>query len=499
MAVVAGYRLGGPRPAVLVRTAAAAIPLVAAALAYWSRADPAASVCEGRPGRPTGHHGGEDEPGAQPVTILVPARDEAPVIARLIADLAAARRGPLQIVVIDDASRDGTGALATDAIRATGLADVARVLPLHVASGSKGAALAAVPPSLSGLAVVLDADARIAPDFLDHVRLAALRSPVTQARRRMLRPTPRAFPGRWPRFLADAQDREQLLDDVLARARLAIGGAAELRGDGMVLRAEALEALGGWPVDALCEDLELSSRSYLALGVGAARQPGLDVWEQPVLGMQPLLAQRLRWAEGAVRRDLRLVLPALVGAGVPPRRRVEVALSASQSLAPWAAAGLAARALRRDAAARAAAGRTLALLAAGYGLGAFVLGLEAGRTSPASEGRRPAPQSSAGRARRRLGASWPPQAAGARAKTAATDAGHALGLVAFEALWPLVLPPAWVRVALRPGRPAFVKTPHASAADFGTPFSVVRAAGETRSATGAGVAAVVSEPAAAPR
>ena len=50
---------------------------------------------------------------APPVTVVVPARDEAPLIGRTLRSLLAQDyAGPLRIVLVDDGSSDGTGAMA---------------------------------------------------------------------------------------------------------------------------------------------------------------------------------------------------------------------------------------------------------------------------------------------------------------------------------------------------------------------------------------------------
>ncbi len=452
-AAMAGY--AGPS----LRRVSLAVSLLAAAL-------PACAVLLARLGgvtrEPQPHtlptRGGLE---ATTVTLLVPARDEAPVIARLVADVAAARSSPMALTVVDDGSTDGTGDLAAAAIEAHVLGREASVVRLAAPSGSKGAALRAA-SVLPGVVVVLDADARLTCGFVERARAAARPDGVAQARRRMLRPAERGVHAWWARALALAQDGEQAVDDRIARARLALGGAAEFRGNGMVIGTSALEALGGWPADALCEDLELATRWYLGAGRGVSRPRDLEVWEQPVLELRSLLAQRLRWAEGAVRRDLRLVVPAALDARVPLRRRAELVGYASHALLPWAFVGIALRALadrftapRRHArraggqegASTPAARRLLAALAAGYGSAAVILAWSA------LEGGLPAPGARLSQPRFAL-----PQ-----------RLVRAVTVAAFTGLWPLVLPAAWVRVALRPGPTRFVRTPHTSPAAFNEP------------------------------
>jgi hypothetical protein len=432
LALAAGWSLPRRRSvAAVLQCSAVALPAGAVFIARAARH---------REGEPLENAGSPEDAGSPAcVTILVPARDEARVIGGLIADLGAARVDPMEVVVVDDGSRDATSAVARSAVEAAGLADTARVVRLPSPSRSKAAALRAAAEASEGAAsgevvVVLDADARVGADFVTGVRTAACSGRLVQARRHMLLPRLDGREGRLARLLALAQDGEQDVDDLIARARLRLGGASELRGDGMVLPACALAALGGWPTDAVCEDLELSSRWYAATGDGVARHSGLDVWEQPVLSLRPLLAQRLRWAEGSIRRDLRVVLPTVADGSIPVRRRIEVAAYASLALLPWSATGLAVGGRTRR------ARRSLIGLGAGFGLAALVLAWASGERGPARDD--------------------PP---------IAERLARAGGVAAFTGLWPLVLPAAWVCVALRPETPRLTPTPHLESERFDRP------------------------------
>ena len=64
-------------------------------------------------------------------------------------------------------------------------------------------------------------------------------------------------------WLAAAQDEEQLMDMASQCGRWSTDGTAELRGNGMFVRRERLEAVGGWAPTALTEDLEMSTRLVL--------------------------------------------------------------------------------------------------------------------------------------------------------------------------------------------------------------------------------------------
>ena len=360
--------------------------------------------------------------------VLVPARDEAAVIADLIDDLGrqevrdrSAAPG-FALTVIDDRSTDGTGDIATAAFAASGLQDVATCLRRNAGPDGKGAALASV--TLDHLAdeaivVVLDADARLAPDVLAALAHAiADDAPAITARRRVLAPADgrRAWLARW-------QDDEQTVDGAIQHGRLALGGTGELRGNGMAVRAGLLRSIGGWDPAALTEDLEATTRLVSATGTGVRWSPEVEVWEQPVLDVRGLLRQRVRWAEGAVRRDLRITWPAVFTGPLPDRLRLDLAAYAAQMLVPWLALGLLARSNRP------AARKRLVALGSVYAVGGAVMATTA-----------------LGRLDRRF-----------------------VGVIAMGAIWPVVVPIAWIRVALSRGPLHFAKTTHGSGFSRPTP------------------------------
>lgn len=373
--------------------------------------------------RPTAGQVLDDAPiraGSARVHVLVPARDEAAVIGDLVADLGAqdlrhhVDGSPgFHLTVIDDRSVDGTGEIARAAIDRAGLATVATCLRRDDEPDGKGAALAAArldDIDDATIVLVLDADARIAPGVLSAVVQASNgAAPGITARRRML--VPEDGHRAW---LARCQDDEQTVDGAIQDARLALGGTGEFRGNGMALRARDLRSIGGWDRSALTEDLEAATRLVAATGRGIRRHPDVEVWEQPVLDGSRLVRQRLRWAEGAIRRDLRVTWPAVLGDRLPPRLRLDLAAYAVQTLMPWLAFGLL---IRGD---RAPARRRLIALGWTYVVGGTVVAAKA-----------------LGGLDRRVP-----------------------GVLAVGALWPAVLPFAWLRVAFAGGPVRFAKTEH---------------------------------------
>ena len=381
------------------------------------------------------------------VTVLIPARDEAAVIGGLIADLAAQDlrcdevTRHCDVIVIDDRSTDGTGAVAQQAGRTFGLEGTMQVVRRSAGADGKGAALAAAPRdgSPDDIIVVLDADARIEPGFLRQAIGYLERGDVAvTARRRMMVPGDGSH-----RSFARIQDDEQAVDRAIQRARDILGRDSEFRGNGMILRRRDLVAAGGWDPAALCEDLELSTRLTIAHGRGPAAPVDLEVWEQPVTSLTALVRQRLRWAEGAVRRDLRITGPAIVAGRLPTHRRVAMAAYGMQSLVPFVALGMVGRA--RSSAAR----RHLASLTVAYAAAGWVVALDGLRA--ASDGE---PASMAvGRSSRWL------------------DLGiRAAHVLALSSIWPILMPVAWLRVIGARGPLRFSKTRHV--AGFSRPNAV---------------------------
>jgi 1,2-diacylglycerol 3-beta-glucosyltransferase len=270
------------------------------------------------------------------VSVMVPARDEAPVISAVVADLVAQRYGPpdaprYEVVVMDDESHDGTRELALAAARAASASEgLVRVLPRSATSGTptKGAALAAATPSLRGEIIgTVDADSRLAPDFLAGTVAAWSRDPTAAAIQARRQPT-----NATTSWLTAAQGEEQLMDLASQCGRREVEGNAELRGNGMFVRREALERAGGWNAAAITEDLDLSTR-LAAAGEHIALAPEVAVGEEAVTSLAALWWQRTRWAEGSLRRLMEHG-PGLLAGSAPLTRKLDFLAFTGEFLIP---------------------------------------------------------------------------------------------------------------------------------------------------------------------
>lgn len=377
------------------------------------------AIVTGGPDR--GVHSGKELPR---ISVVVAARDEAQVIGDVVDDLLAQRyhagdEPRFDIVVVDDGSSDGTGRVARD--RGASAGGVLRVVRREPGSGpaTKGAVLAFAHPHLRGEVIVaLDADARIGPDFLSRTMAAWQRDPAAdaiQVQRRALNA------GSW---LTAAQDEEQLMDMASQCGRWATDGTAELRGNGMFVRRAALEAAGGWSASALTEDLDLSTRLGI-IGAHAALAPEVVVGEEAVEHVADLWRQRMRWAEGSLRRLIELG-PRLVGGRLPLTRKLDFVSFAAEFVVPPLFVAAVVASLVTIPLPAAADWTVPASLFVGYGLGTFLLAA-AGLSAHGVRG--------------------------------AALAGRSLRGSLFLSHWLLVVPAALLRITFGPPTRGFVKTP----------------------------------------
>jgi rSAM/selenodomain-associated transferase 2 len=205
------------------------------------------------------------------LSIVMPVLDEAEHIGAALAALAPLRARGVELIVVDGGSRDGT------VERCAGLADV-------LLTGSRGRArqMNAGATAASGAALLfLHADTTLPPDALDRVADAlAHRS--------------------WGRFDARIAGRSRLLPIVAAfmNARSRATGIAT--GDqALFMRRDAFDAVGGFPDQALMEDIEICKRLRRRAGPPACLRAKVVTsgrrWDQRGAWRTIVLMWRLRW------------------------------------------------------------------------------------------------------------------------------------------------------------------------------------------------------------
>ena len=365
------------------------------------------------------------------VSIVMPARNEEAVIVAGVASLRALRYagaggGPrYEVVVVDDGSTDRTEERAREAAEGATHVTVRRREPGD-GPRTKGAALAWAHQHLRGEVIAaIDADSLVDPSFLERAMRAWRRDPRADALQ--VSREPRNASVSW---LTRAQAEEQLMDMTSQCGRWSTDGTAELRGNGMFVRREALEAVGGWNPAALTEDLDLSTRLE-AVGRHVALAPEVAVTEEAVEALGPLWRQRVRWAEGSLRRLLEHG-PGMVLGPQPIGRKADFLAFAGEFLVPPLFATTIVASLVTIPLPQPADWSVPAALFASYGAGTFLLA---------------------------LGGLWATGERGIRLM------GRATRGALFLSHWLFVVPVVLVRIAFGPAPRGFVQTPRFGAAE----------------------------------
>ena len=186
-----------------------------------------------------------------PLTVIVPAYNEAADLAHTVRSIQAQTVPPAEIIVVDDGSTDGTG----DVARALGVT----VLRPPANTGSKaGAQNYALPFVGTPFVMAVDADTTLAPDGIEELGKAFADPGVAAACGTVL---PRRVETLWERgryveYLFAFTFYKQV-QDYYGKPTISSGCFS-------MYRTEALRAQGGWPTRTLAEDMDLTWSLYRA-------------------------------------------------------------------------------------------------------------------------------------------------------------------------------------------------------------------------------------------
>ena len=201
-----------------------------------------------------------------PVTVVVPARNEAPRIDACVAALRAQTAPDLRIVVVDDGSTDGTGDIAArhadadprvTAVRGTGPPPgwTGKVAAMQAGLDADRAARAAAGAPAPDWLLFVDADTVLGPALVDRLRATAERHGAALVSAPGTAPDGAA--AAWPLlmptgivFIGEHADPQGS-----ARRAFAIGQC-------LLVRRDRFEAVGGWAAlrDRRTEDIVLATR-----------------------------------------------------------------------------------------------------------------------------------------------------------------------------------------------------------------------------------------------
>lgn len=261
------------------------------------------------------------------VSIMVPCHCEALVIGDTIKNIMALEYDNFELIVIDDRSTDDT-AIVLHQIETTYAEKMKVIVRDKDAFPGKSAVLNEAMDFARGEVIcVFDADARIKPDFLSKIlpKLAPKDVGAVQARKIV---SNRDF-----NFLTRCQDNELTLDSHFQCGRDSIKGAVELRGNGQLIKREALMDVDGWNNYSITDDLDLSTKLHLK-GWDVRFCLEVEVYEEAVLTFRELIKQRRRWIEGSVRRYLDYFTQMLTSDRISLFARVDMLAYISEFLLP---------------------------------------------------------------------------------------------------------------------------------------------------------------------
>ncbi|GHC89860.1 glycosyl transferase family 2 [Novosphingobium pokkalii] len=224
------------------------------------------------------------------VSVLIPAFNEARVIAASVRRVLDSQGVRLEVIVIDDGSTDETAAVV-----ARTFGHDPRVALLRLDNGGKARALNhALALAKADVVIALDADTRFEPDTIS--RLAAwFADPAIGA------VAGNARIGNRVNLLTRWQAVEYVTAQALERRALdALGAVTVVPGAVGAWRRAALDAVGGYPTDTLAEDQDLTIAIQRA-GWRVACDPLAVAWTEAPETVAALWRQRYRWAFGTLQ------------------------------------------------------------------------------------------------------------------------------------------------------------------------------------------------------
>ncbi|MCW3818860.1 bifunctional polysaccharide deacetylase/glycosyltransferase family 2 protein [Micromonospora sp. DR5-3] len=223
-----------------------------------------------------------------PVSVIVPAYNEAANIAATVRSLVASAYPTLEVIVVDDGSTDGTADIV-ERMRLRG------VRVIRQANAGKPAALnTGIRAARADLLVLVDGDTVFQPDTVYRLvqgfadpRVGAISGNTKVANRRRLL-------GRWQHLeYVIGFNLDRRMYDVL-ECMPTIPGAIG------AFRRQVLLAVGGVPADTLAEDTDLTMQ-VLRAGWRVGYEESAIAWTEAPSSLRQLWRQRYRWCYGTMQ------------------------------------------------------------------------------------------------------------------------------------------------------------------------------------------------------
>ena len=261
------------------------------------------------------------------VSIMIPAHDEESVITKTIETVFKLDYPNYEVIVIDDRSTDNTARVLTELERRYD-GKLKILIRDKSAFPGKSAVLNDALKLATGEAIlVFDADAEMAPDFLTKLVYELQPKDVGAVQARKI------IKNKDTNILTKCQNNEMTMDTHFQITRDAVKGAVELRGNGELIKREALEDIGGWNNYTITDDLDMSTRLHIK-GWDVRFCYDATVYEEGIMYLIPLYRQRRRWLEGTIRRYLEYFGDILTSKKMSLRVRLDMIAYISEFIMP---------------------------------------------------------------------------------------------------------------------------------------------------------------------
>ena len=260
------------------------------------------------------------------VTVMIPAHNEEGVISNTVHNILNMDYENFDIIVIDDRSTDNTASVIKNLEQK--YEKVTALIRAKDAFPGKSAVLNDAFKIAKGEAIlVFDADATVEPDFLS--KLIPYLEPkdvgAVQARK--------VIRNKNVNLLTRCQNNEYTMDTHFQVGRDSIKGAVELRGNGELIKRQAIEDIGGWNNYTLVDDLDMSTKLHIK-GWDIRFCPDAVVYEEGIIYLRPLYRQRRRWLEGTIRRYLEYAGDVLFSKDMSLRASLDMTAYITQFIMP---------------------------------------------------------------------------------------------------------------------------------------------------------------------
>lgn len=233
------------------------------------------------------------------ISILIPCHNEAVVIKETVENILNVDYENYEIIVIDDRSTDDTKDAVLELEKKYDKVK-ALIRDKNAYPGKSAVLNDAIKLAKGEAYLVFDADAKIKPNFIKTLLTKYEGDDVgaIQARKVIINAN--------QNFLTACQYNEYVMDTHLQVGRDAVKGAVELRGNGELIKKNALVDIGGWNNETITDDLDMSTRLHIK-GWDIRFVQDAIVYEEGVVTFSALVRQRRRWVEGSIRRYLEYI------------------------------------------------------------------------------------------------------------------------------------------------------------------------------------------------